>query len=355
MTTTPDSPDAFFRSTLPAVYEPALDLRATERAIKHIKDRFEVELARALNLTRVSAPLVVRGGTGVNDHLDGIQKPVSLEIKALGGPAEIVQSLAKWKRLALADYGFACGEGLYTDMNAIRPDEVLSNLHSVYVDQWDWELVLDAEARTVVFLEEIVRKLYTIIRGMDEEACRLWPELGAPFLPPRITFVHSQDLEDQYPSLSPREREDAFCREHGAVFVIGIGAPLASGVPHDARAADYDDWITEGAPGRPGLNGDILVWYPALARAVELSSMGIRVDAGSLRRQLELHGEQDRAGQAFHQRVLGQSVPSTIGGGIGQSRLCMLLLRKLHVGEVQAGVWPDAMLEACEQLGIKLL
>lgn len=335
--------------------KPTLDLHETEAAIKHIKDRYETLLSEALNLMRVSAPIAVLSRTGVNDHLDGIQKPVCLSVKALGEQAEIVQSLAKWKRAALADYGFKRHEGLYTDMNALRPDENLDRLHSIYVDQWDWERVLAKEDRTVAYLKMIVRKIYGTIRAMEREVCERWPQLPGPFLPESISFVHSQDLEDRYPALSPRLREEAMCREKGAIFVIGIGHELASGQPHDGRAADYDDWITPGSPGKPGLNGDILVWYPVLNCAFELSSMGIRVDARALRKQLALHGETRRLRQPFHRRVAAGRLPLTIGGGIGQSRLCMLLLRKAHVGEVQVGIWPDTMRTECERQGIKLL
>ncbi len=339
----------------PEGYSSSLDLRETEQAIKFIKDRFQLLLGEALNLTRVSAPIVVLSKTGLNDHLDGIQKPVCLQIKGLGEQGEIVQSLAKWKRAALARYGFAQGEGLYTDMNAIRPDEGLSNLHSIYVDQWDWERVIRKEDRTVDFLQEIVAGIYGAIRDMEKEVCAKYPALPSPCLPDTIHFVHSQDLEDQYPDLSPRERENAACEEKCAVFVIGIGAELVSGKPHDARAADYDDWSTETTPGKQGLNGDILVWNPVLGRAFELSSMGIRVDADALRVQLKHHGEEHRLEQPFHQGVLSGELPLTIGGGIGQSRLCMLFLRKAHVGEVQAGVWPAELLEQCHQRGIALL
>jgi len=339
----------------PESYSSPLDLRETEQAIKFIKDRFQLLLAKALNLTRVSAPIVVLSKTGLNDHLDGIQKPACLHIKGLGEQGEIVQSLAKWKRAALARYGFAQGEGLYTDMNAIRPDEGLSNLHSVYVDQWDWERVIAKEDRTVDFLREIVAGIYDAIRAMENEVCARYPALPSPHLPETIHFAHSQELEDRYPDLPPRERENAACEEKGAVFVVGIGAKLASGEPHDARAADYDDWSTETAPGRYGLNGDILVWNPLLGRAFELSSMGIRVDADALRLQLEHHGENHRLEQPFHQGILSGELPLTIGGGIGQSRLCMLLLRKAHVGEVQAGVWPDELLAQCNRRGISLL
>ncbi|MBN1557377.1 MAG: aspartate--ammonia ligase [Lentisphaerae bacterium] len=336
-------------------YRCILDLRETERGIKWIKDRFERRFAEALNLTRVSAPLVVKSGTGVNDELDGVQKPVGLAVRALGGQVEIVQSLAKWKRVALADYGFERGEGLYTDMNAIRPDETLDALHSVYVDQWDWEVAIGEADRNAAFLRGVVERIYGVIRDLERDVCAEWPELGEPVLPASIHVVHSQDLEDRWPGSDPRERETHICREQGAVFVAGIGQVLRSGRPHDARAADYDDWITESAPGKPGLNGDILVWNPVLEAAFELSSMGIRVNADALREQLRLHGEADKIGRYFHRRVLEGRLPLSVGGGIGQSRLCMFLLRKAHVGEVQAGVWPDDMLAQCRACGIRLL
>ena len=345
----------WFKGTLPEEYDSPLDLRETERAIKFVKDRFQSLLAEALNLSRVSAPIAVLSRTGINDHLDGTQKPVCLTVKELGETAEIVQSLAKWKRAALGDYGFGHGEGLYTDMNAIRPDEAVGNFHSIYVDQWDWEVVISEEERTVDCLQTVVRKIYGAIRALEAQVCAGWEMLGGPFLPEDITFIHSQDLEDKYPDLHPRERENRICEEAGAVFVIGIGAELASGQPHDARAADYDDWATVSETGKPGLNGDILVWYPVLNRALELSSMGIRVDATSLRKQLELHDELRRLEQPFHKGIINGELPLTVGGGIGQSRLCMLMLRKVHVGEVQAGVWSDEMRAECAARGIRLL
>lgn len=339
----------------PESYSSPLDLRETEAAIKLIKAGFQERLAEALNLTRVSAPIAVLGRTGVNDHLDGVQKPVAFRVKALGADAEIVQSLAKWKRAALADYGFAHGEGLFTDMNAIRPDETIDNVHSIYVDQWDWERVINAGERTVTFLQAIVRRIYGAIRDMETEVCSRLDSLPPPFLPEDITFVHSLELEARYPDLSPRERESAICAEKGAVFVVGIGAELRSGEPHDARAADYDDWVTEAADGKPGLNGDILVWCPLLGCSLELSSMGIRVDKTALLEQLKRTGEEFKLEQWFHQRLLRDELPLSIGGGIGQSRLCMLLLRKVHVGEVQCGIWPAETLEYCRQYGIPLL
>lgn len=340
---------------LPAGYRSALDLRETEQAIRVIKDLFQQELAQTLNLTRVTAPVLVASGTGINDHLSGIEQPVRFRVNALNQDAEIVQSLAKWKRVALAMHGFGHGEGLYTDMNAIRPDETLDNLHSIYVDQWDWERIITAEERNLDFLRAIVQAIYRVIVESERAICQRYPSLPAPYLPDEIIFVHSEDLAQRYPRLAPRERENAICREYGAVFIIGIGAPLADGQPHDSRASDYDDWTTTTMHGRRGLNGDILVWYPTLDRAMELSSMGIRVDKRALLEQLELKGECAKLELYFHRMLMQDALPLTIGGGIGQSRLCMLYLRKAHVGEVQASLWPREMVEACKAHGIHLL
>lgn len=335
-------------------YNPLMDLKQTEEAILVIKHHFQRELAEGLNLSRVSAPLFVMAGTGINDNLNGVEKPVAFGIKSLNGaPAEIVQSLAKWKRMALADYGFEPQEGLYTDMNAIRPDEDLDELHSAYVDQWDWELVVNPEDRTLGFLTEIVGKIYTAMRTTESYLCEKYSNLR-PVLPESIAFVHTAELERRFPDLPPREREDRICREHGAVFLIGIGAPLASGEPHDGRAPDYDDWSTETEHGR-GLNGDIIVWSPVLERSFELSSMGIRVDEKALARQLEMTGTEDRKELAFHQALLEGRLPLSVGGGIGQSRLCMFLLGKAHIGEVQCGVWPEDMLDELKKNNIRLL
>jgi len=340
---------------LPVGYHSPLTLRQREDAIKFIKDHFERNLARALHLQRVSAPLAVSADSGVNDNLNGVEKPASFVIKHLGCRGEIVQSLAKWKRAALADYGFGPGEGLYTDMNAIRPDERLDSLHSIYVDQWDWELCITREQRSVAFLRRIVRKIYAVLRRTERQVCQRYPALGRPFLPDRIRFVHTEELEQRYPKLSPREREYAICRRERAVFVIGIGAPLGDGKPHDGRAADYDDWWTPSELGRPGLNGDLFVYNPVLDCAFELSSMGIRVDRISLRKQLEARGELYKSQLPFHQRLRRGQLPLSIGGGVGQSRLCMLLLRQAHVGEVQAGIWSESMRRAARRHGIVLL
>ena len=341
--------------SIPDLYEPPLDLEETERAIKLTKDFFQTNLAKQLNLKRVTAPLFVRAGTGINDDLNGIERPVSFRVRGDGGAeVEIVQSLAKWKRMILADYRFRHGEGLYTDMNAIRPDEQLDNLHSIYVDQWDWERVISKEERTLAFLRQVVTRIYSVIMRTEQFICGEYPQIR-PFLPDEITFVHSEELEERYPGLSPQQREDAVCREFGAVFIVGIGAPLRSGRPHDGRAPDYDDWSTPAENGRAGLNGDIVVWYPVLGRAFELSSMGIRVDPASLRRQLRSRSCVDREELMWHRRLLNDEFPLSIGGGIGQSRLCMLYPRKAHIGEVQAAYWPDEMIEQCRQANIRLL
>ncbi len=341
--------------TIPMGYKTNLNLKETEEAIKYIKTVFQSNFAEALNLQRVSAPIMVLSETGINDHLSGVEKPITFSIKAVRRQAEIVQSLAKWKRMALRDYGFKQGEGLYTDMNALRPDESLDNLHSIYVDQWDWERVIDEKERNITFLKMIVRKIYAVIRDKEKEIHETYPQLPSPHLPDDITFIHSEDLESQYPDLTPRERENAICHEKGAVFIIGLGAPLRNGKPHDGRAADYDDWITENENGRKGLNGDILVWYPLLNRAFELSSMGIRVDRKALLKQLEMKQEQYKMDLYFHQQLLQDQLPLCIGGGIGQSRLCMFYLRKAHIGEVQSSIWSDQVREVCKAHHILLL
>jgi aspartate--ammonia ligase len=338
---------------IPAGYRPALGLLETEAAIKFIKDFFQNHLARALTLKRVSAPIAVTRTSGINDYLSGVEEPVGFVVRETRERAEIVQSLAKWKRAALADYGLADGQGLYTDMNAIRPDEHLDNLHSIYVDQWDWERAIHRSDRTLPHLKMIVRRIYAVMRATERAACRRYPKLGPPWLPPRIHFIHSEELEKRYPHLPPFEREREICRNYGAVFIIGIGATLADGRPHDDRAPDYDDWWTETGRGRRGLNGDILVWYPVLSCAYELSSMGIRVDATSLRAQLRLKDKKELS--PYHRRLLAGKLPLSIGGGIGQSRLCMYYLRKAHIGEVQSSIWPEQMIRACHRRGIPLL
>lgn len=343
------------RLILPEGYRPVLDLWQTEKAIKAIKDFFQVNLATELNLTRVTAPLFVPRGTGINDDLNGVERPVSFRVKDLGEmEAEIVHSLAKWKRLALADYGFKPGFGIYTDMNAIRADEELDNLHSLYVDQWDWERVITEGDRNLEFLRQIVRKIYAVIKRLEFFVHDHYP--GIPLqLPEEITFVHAEDLQTLYPGLTPKEREDRATRECGALFVIGIGGTLADGRPHDGRAPDYDDWSTETEGGRRGLNGDILLWNPVLGCAYEISSMGIRVDTAALTRQLALANAESRRGLLFHRRLLGGELPLSIGGGIGQSRLCMYALRKAHIGEIQVGLWPSDMTARCREHNIPLL
>jgi aspartate--ammonia ligase len=340
---------------LPKGYRPLLGVRETELAIREIKTFFQTNLAFELNLMRVTAPLFVQAGTGINDDLNGIERPVSFPIKAMqDARAEIVQSLAKWKRLELAALGSQPGEGIYTDMNAIRADEMLDNLHSLYVDQWDWELAIRAEQRTIPYLTSIVRTIYDVIRRTERYICHLYPQIE-PMLPDTITILHSEELQNTYPDLSPKDRERIVCREHGAVFVIGIGAPLADGQPHDGRAPDYDDWTTPTVNGFRGLNGDILLDYPLLDCAYELSSMGIRVDPGALARQLTLTGSEARRELLFHRRLLAGELPLSIGGGIGQSRLCMFYLRKAHIGEIQSSLWPPEMVETCATHNIVLL
>ena len=330
---------------IPRQYLPRLELLETQVAIKAAKDTFESRLAAALGLTRVSAPLFVRPETGLNDDLNGVERPVQFDIPAISGEVQIVQSLAKWKRMALAQYGFPPGTGLYTDMNAIRRDEELDNLHSVYVDQWDWEKVITPEEREPAFLRETVERIWRVFAETQEELCRRFPTLSR-VVPEEIAFVTAQELEDRWPELTPRQREDAAAREYGAVFLMGIGGKLRGGAPHDGRAPDYDDW---------SLNGDILVWYPLLDRAVELSSMGIRVDAAALERQLLERGCPERRELPFHKALLEDRLPLTMGGGIGQSRICMVLLEKAHIGEVQASVWPRDQRDLCAAHGIALL
>jgi len=341
--------------TIPDGYKPILCPRETEKAICLIKEFFQTNLAFELDLTRVTAPLFVRAGTGINDDLNGIEKPVSFAVSGMdGAQVEVVQSLAKWKRMMLADLDFSEGEGLYTDMNAIRPDDPLTNLHSVYVDQWDWERVMKVEDRNLDFLKRIVRRIYDVIRRTEKYVSHTYPGITA-VLPDEITFVHSEDLAAEYPDLTPLERETEACRKHGAIFVTGIGAAIDGGEPHDGRAPDYDDWITPTTDGHRGLNGDIVVFNPVLDRAYELSSMGIRVSPESMCEQLAIRGMEARKELYWHKRLLAGELPQSIGGGIGQSRLCMLYLRKAHIGEIQAGIWPDEMITQCRESSIPLL
>lgn len=330
----------------PRHYSSSLSVRGTQIAIKLIKDKCETLLARELNLTRVSAPLFVRPETGLNDNLNGTERPVAFNVKCMDdATCEVVQSLAKWKRFALRHYGFVAGEGIYTDMNAIRRDEDLDNLHSIYVDQWDWEVVINRQDRTLDTLARYVRGVYRVFRQTEDFIAGPYPQL-ARYLPDDISFITSQELEDAYPNLAPRERESAYARAKGAICVMQIGGKLRSGVRHDGRAPDYDDWQ---------LNADIVLHYPVLDCAMELSSMGIRVDEDSLALQLKLAGAEERGTLPYHADVLAGRLPYTIGGGIGQSRLCMYLLGKAHIGEVQCSVWPQEMLTECERVNIKLL
>lgn len=331
---------------IPDDYVSHLDIRETEIAIKYVKDYFERELANQLNLTRVSAPLFVTPESGLNDTLNGVERPVRFGIKEQADhEVEIVHSLAKWKRMALKRYGFHHGEGLYTDMNAIRRDEDTDNLHSIFVDQWDWEKIIDKEERNFDTLKENVRRVYDSLRYTEHFMSEKYGYIK-PILPEEIYFLTAQELEDMYPDKTPKEREHEIAKEKGAVFLMQIGGALASGQPHDGRAPDYDDWT---------LNGDILVYYPVLDIALELSSMGIRVDEEALMRQLEIRGCMDRAKLPFQKSLLEGRLPYTIGGGIGQSRICMFFLRKAHVGEVQSSIWPRGVVEACEEKGVWLL
>ena len=339
----------------PIVYQPLLDTKQTEQGIKLIKEFFQQNLSTELRLRRVTAPLFVLQGLGINDDLNGVERAVTFPVKDLGdAKAELVHSLAKWKRLTLAEYHIEPGYGIYTDMNAIRADEELDNLHSLYVDQWDWEAVITPEQRTVAYLKHIVERIYAAIRRTEYLTCETYAQIK-PFLPERISFVHSEELLQRYPNLSPKEREDAICKELGAVFVIGIGGKLSNGKKHDGRAPDYDDWSTVGEDGRVGLNGDILIWYPVLGRSFELSSMGIRVNEESLLRQLAIEDKEDRKQLYFHRKLLAGELPLSIGGGIGQSRLCMVLLHKAHIGEIQASIWPEDMRMECEEMGMTLI
>jgi len=340
---------------IPTNYKNLLDITQTENAIRLIKEFFQTNLAFELNLLRVTAPLFVKAGTGINDDLTGVEKPVSFKIKALENiEVEIVQSLAKWKRMMLADYGFQTGAGLYTDMNAIRPDEDLDNLHSIYVDQWDWERVISKSERNLNFLKCIVRKIYDVIRRTEKYIYYNFPVIK-PVLPEEITFIHSEELIEMYPDLTPAQRETEICQTFGAVFLIGIGANLKNGQPHDGRAPDYDDWSTPTENGFKGLNGDILIYNPILKTGYELSSMGVRVDKQTLLRQLKLQQQLDRTELYYHQRLIRGELPLSIGGGIGQSRLCMFYLRKAHIGEIQSSIWPPSMIDSCRKNNIILL
>lgn len=331
---------------LPEGYSSALTLRETQHAIKYIKDLFQQTLSFALTLDRVSAPLIVRKGSGINDDLNGIERKVDFTIKEIDNKeAEVVQSLAKWKRMALYRYGYNPGEGIYTDMNAIRRDDDTDNLHSIFVDQWDWEKVINREQRNLDFLKETVRSIVKAIVYTKRKVNLRYP-IFKTTLKEEVYFVTTQELENQYPDKTPKEREDAVCKEHGTVFIMQIGGKLASGQRHDGRAPDYDDW---------SLNGDLFFWNETLQKAIEISSMGIRVDETSLQSQLAEADALDRNKYDYHKMITDGTLPLTIGGGIGQSRLCMLLLEKAHIGEVQASIWPDDMIQACAEHGITLL
>ncbi len=340
---------------IPAKYKQKLLPETTEIAIKTIKEGFQTELASALNLRRVTAPLFVLSGTGLNDDLNGVEHAVSFTIDAMGGAkAEVVHSLAKWKRAKLGAYDIAPGFGLYTDMNAIRTFEDLDNLHSLYVDQWDWEKTITEADRNLDYLKATAEKIYNVVREIEKRIYRQFPHI-TPVLPEKLTFIHSEELLKRYPDLTPREREAKAAKEYGAIFLIGIGAPLSNGEPHDGRAPDYDDWITPNSDGYTGLNGDLIFWDPVLETPFELSSMGIRVSPESLQKQLEQRGCTERRNLKFHRALLENRLPLSIGGGIGQSRLCMFILQKAHIGEVQASIWPEEQIEACKAAGINLL
>lgn len=336
-------------------YHPLLNISQTEQGIKKIKSFFQINLATGLRLRRVTGPLFVLRGLGINDDLSGTERPVSFPIKDLGGQvAEVVHSLAKWKRLTLAEYNIKPGYGIYTDMNAIRADEELDNLHSLYVDQWDWERVITPEDRNLDFLYDIVNQIYAAMLRTEFLVTEAYPEIK-PFLPESISFIHAEELRRLYPNKTPKERENLITKEKRAVFIIGIGGKLGDGSIHDMRAPDYDDYSTIASNGLPGLNGDLFVWNGVLNTAIELSSMGIRVDKNALVRQLRESGKEERLNLYFHKRLLEGSLPLSIGGGIGQSRLCMLYLQKAHIGEIQASIWPEEMRRECREMNIPLI
>ena len=339
----------------PEGYQPILDLKQTELGIKQIKDFFQMNLSSELRLRRVTAPLFVLKGMGINDDLNGVERPVSFPIKDLGDiQAEVVHSLAKWKRMTLADYSIEPGYGIYTDMNAIRADEELGNLHSLYVDQWDWERVITSEDRNIEFLKEIVTRIYAAMVRTEYMVYEMYPQIK-PCLPEKLHFIHSEELRQLYPNLDPKGREDAICKKYGSVFIIGIGGVLGDGKKHDGRAPDYDDYTTPGLNGLPGLNGDILVWNNILQRSLELSSMGIRVNKEALLKQLKEKGQENKLELHFHKLLMEDALPLSIGGGIGQSRLCMNYLRKAHIGEIQASIWPDGMRKECLEHNMPLI
>ena len=331
------------------------NIENTQKGIKLVKDMFQTNLSAQLVLLRVTAPMIVMKGTGLNDDLNGIERPVTFPVKDMNeNPAEVVHSLAKWKRLKLWEMGTEPGRGIYTDMNAIRPDEVMDNIHSIYVDQWDWEKVIDEGDRNLDFLKATVRRIYEAIRVTENRIYVEYPQIK-PFLPEKIYFIHSEELLKMYPDLSPKERENEITKKHKAVFVIGIGHELSDGKSHDGRAADYDDWSTINDDGYFGLNGDLLLWNPVLESSFEISSMGIRVDIGALNRQLKLRCQEEKKSLYFHRLLLEGKLPFTIGGGIGQSRLCMFLLRKCHIGEIQCSVWTQEIIDDCKKNGIEIM
>ncbi len=335
------------KSYIPEGYVSRLNLYDTQKAIGLLKRLFEDALCGKLNLRRVSAPLFVEASTGLNDNLNGVERPVSFDIPAVGRDAQVVHSLAKWKRMALHRYHFSMGEGIVTNMNAIRRDEELDNIHSIYVDQWDWEKIMDPAARNKQFLQSTVTDIVEAIAMTQNTLRAIFPQLQAlPEMRREISFVTTSELEEMFPGLTPKEREDVYVQSHPTTFLMEIGAPLRSGKPHDGRSPDYDDWH---------LNGDLLVWNPVLKRAFELSSMGIRVDAAAMDRQLTAAGCDDRRALPFHKMLLAGQLPQTIGGGIGQSRLCMYLLGKAHIAEVQASVWDDVTLKVCQEAGVEML
>ena len=340
----------------PKNYKPLLNIHQNELAIKLIKESFQQNLSTALKLHRATGPLFVLKGTGINDDLNGVERPVCFGIKDMGDKqAEVVHSLAKWKRLTLAAQHIKPGYGIYTDMNAIRADEELDNVHSLYVDQWDWEQVITENQRNLTYLKTVVKAIYCSMLRTEFNVCEQYAQI-TPRLSPDVTFIHAEELRERYPDKSPKERENLITQEYGSVFVIGIGGSLGDGKPHDLRAPDYDDYSTI-APenGRPGLNGDLLVWNDILGQSLEISSMGIRVDKTALLRQLKSSGKEERLQLYFHKKLINGELPLSIGGGIGQSRLCMFFLHKAHIGEVQASIWPDDMRMQCEQMGIALI
>ncbi len=339
----------------PDNYNSLLSLKETEKAIKLVKDFFQENLSAEMRLRRVTAPLFVMQNTGINDDLNGTERAVSFPVKEFDDKrAEVVHSLAKWKRMMLGKYGIDENYGLYTDMNAIRADEELTNLHSLYVDQWDWEAVITKEQRNIEFLKKVVRKIYSVLLRTEFIVYEHYPQIK-PQLPEDIKFLYAADLEEKFPELTPLERESKMAEKYGAIFVMGIGGKLPSGERHDGRAPDYDDWSSENSDGKIGLNGDIILWNPILKRAFEVSSMGIRVDKESLLRQLKEANAEERKELLWHQMLLNDEMPLSIGGGIGQSRICMFLLQKAHIGEVQASIWPDEMIKQCADNNIVLI